>query len=52
MFNLWEKIQLAFVFVALVAGLLAIANHCNKKMVESCVAGGHSVEYCKFQATR
>lgn len=52
MFNLWEKIQIAFVLLVLVVVLVAINSHCNKKMVESCVAGGHSVDYCQFQVMK
>lgn len=52
MFNLLEKIQICFVLLVLVVVLVAITSHCNKKMVDSCVAGGHSVDYCQFQVMR
>ena len=49
MFTLKEKIYCAFVVVAVVACLGALVSSLNKKMVASCVAGGHSVDYCEFQ---
>lgn len=52
MFNLWEKIQLALVLLLLAVVLVVVVGHCNKKMIDSCVAGGHSLEYCQFQVMR
>lgn len=49
MFTIKEKLILLFVAVAVVACLGALVSSLNKKMVASCVAGGHSVDYCEFQ---
>ena len=49
MFTLKEKVFILFVVLALVACLGALVSSLNKKMVASCVAGGHSREYCEFQ---
>lgn len=48
MFTLKEKLIVLFVVVALVACIGALVSSLNKKMVNSCVAGGHSVDYCQF----
>ena len=49
MLNFKEKFILLFVVVALVACLGALVSSLNKKMVDSCIAGGHSRDYCEFQ---
>ena len=49
MFSIKEKFFLLFVAVAVVVCLGALVSSLNKKMVASCVAGGHSVDYCEFQ---
>lgn len=49
MLNFKEKLIVLFVVVAIVAGLACLVSSINKKMMNSCVAGGHSVDYCKFQ---
>lgn len=48
MLNLKEKIIVLFVFVAVVACIGALVSSLNKKMIDSCIAGGHSVDYCEF----
>ena len=49
MFTIKEKFILLFVAVAVVACIGALVSSLNKKMVASCIAGGHSREYCEFQ---
>ena len=49
MLNFKEKLILLFVAVALVACLGALVSSLNKKMIDSCIAGGRSRDYCEFQ---
>ena len=49
MLNFKEKILVLFVVVALVACIGALVSSLNKKMIDSCIAGGHSVNYCETQ---
>ena len=49
MLNFKEKMIVLFVVVAVVACVGALVSSLNKKMIDSCIAGGHSADYCEFQ---
>lgn len=49
MLNLKEKVLIGGVVLALVACVWALCSGLNKKMIDSCVEGGHSLEYCEHQ---
>lgn len=52
MFTIKEKFCLLFVVVAVVACIGALVSSLNKKMIDSCIAGGHSVDYCNFEVLK
>ena len=49
MLNVKEKILLVGVGLALVACIWALCAGLNKKMIDNCIAGGHSKDYCEYQ---
>ena len=52
MFSFGEKMTIAGIVIFLLVIWWQCVASLNKKMIASCVVGGHSEEYCTFQVMR